>query len=117
MNIPFVSFHLAVLVYRAMNVAAAPTATTPLRRLALHSTSTCATQASAYGQCILATYKDVKKDACKAEFLQFGQCLREAVCELLFNFRNLLTRSTDEAEMVTYGDRKIPSAPSDKHRC
>ncbi|KAF9820315.1 hypothetical protein IEO21_01529 [Rhodonia placenta] len=52
---------------------------TPLRRLALHSTSTCSAQASAYGKCILSTYTDVKKDACKEEFAKFGACLREAV--------------------------------------
>ncbi|KZT11043.1 uncharacterized protein LAESUDRAFT_644223 [Laetiporus sulphureus 93-53] len=55
-------------------------AMTPLQRLAMHSTSTCASQASAYGKCILATYTDVKKDACKEEFSKFGACLREAVC-------------------------------------
>ncbi|KAH9930384.1 hypothetical protein B0H21DRAFT_699987 [Amylocystis lapponica] len=53
---------------------------TPLRRLAVHSTSTCSAHASAYGKCILATYTDVKKDACKEEFAKFGACLREAVC-------------------------------------
>ncbi|KAI0074166.1 hypothetical protein K474DRAFT_1573434, partial [Panus rudis PR-1116 ss-1] len=53
--------------------------TTPLRRLAVASTTTCATQASAYGKCILATYTDVRKDACKDEFAKFGACLREAV--------------------------------------
>ncbi|KAI8993909.1 hypothetical protein BD414DRAFT_394563, partial [Trametes punicea] len=52
---------------------------TPLRRLALHSTTTCAAVASAYGKCILATYTDVQKDACKEEFAKFGACLREAV--------------------------------------
>ncbi|KAI0314093.1 hypothetical protein OF83DRAFT_1032275, partial [Amylostereum chailletii] len=53
--------------------------TRPLRRLALHSTTTCATQASAYGKCILDTYTDVHKDICKAEFDKFGTCLRQAV--------------------------------------
>ena len=58
----------------------APAATTtPLRRLAVASTTTCSQQASAYGKCILATYTDVKKDACKEEFAKFGACLREAV--------------------------------------
>ncbi|EPQ57391.1 hypothetical protein GLOTRDRAFT_38198 [Gloeophyllum trabeum ATCC 11539] len=50
-----------------------------LRRFALHATSTCATQAEAYGKCILATYTDVRKDACKEEFAKFGACLRESV--------------------------------------
>lgn len=67
--------------FRTMNptVATSQTAATPLCRLALHSTSTCATQAAAYGQCILGVYQDVKKDVCKEEFAKFGQCLREAV--------------------------------------
>ncbi|KAH7927134.1 hypothetical protein BV22DRAFT_990070, partial [Leucogyrophana mollusca] len=52
---------------------------TPLRQLALHSTTTCSTHATAYGKCILATYTDVKKDVCQQEFEKFGQCLREAV--------------------------------------
>ncbi|KAI5116754.1 hypothetical protein M0805_008367 [Coniferiporia weirii] len=58
---------------------AASQATTPLRRLALHSTTTCGAHASTYGKCILATYTDVKRDACKAEFEQFGRCLRESM--------------------------------------
>ncbi|TBU31565.1 hypothetical protein BD309DRAFT_856206 [Dichomitus squalens] len=55
------------------------TTTTPLRRLALHSTTTCSAAASAYGKCILATYTDVQKDSCKEAFDKFGQCMREAV--------------------------------------
>ncbi|GJE95455.1 hypothetical protein PsYK624_116390 [Phanerochaete sordida] len=54
-------------------------ATTPLKKLALHSTVTCAAQATDYGKCILATYTDIKKDACKEEFAKFGACLREAM--------------------------------------
>ncbi|KAJ3758205.1 hypothetical protein EV361DRAFT_836246 [Lentinula raphanica] len=53
--------------------------TKPLKRLAVHATTTCAEQASVYGKCILATYTDVRKDICKAEFDKFGRCLREAV--------------------------------------
>ncbi|KAF9241525.1 hypothetical protein BU15DRAFT_36688, partial [Melanogaster broomeanus] len=52
---------------------------TPLKRLALHSTTTCSAQATAYGKCILATYTDVRKDSCKQEFEKFGLCLRQAV--------------------------------------
>jgi hypothetical protein len=52
---------------------------TPLRRLAYHSTTTCAAQASIYGKCILASYTDLKKDACREEFAKFGRCLRNAV--------------------------------------
>ena len=54
-------------------------ASTPLRRFAHASTTSCAAQASDYGRCILATYTDVRKDACKAEFERFGACLRSVV--------------------------------------
>ncbi|KAH9839544.1 uncharacterized protein C8Q71DRAFT_517263 [Rhodofomes roseus] len=57
----------------------AATTLTPLRRFATHTTTTCSVQASAYGKCILATYTDVRKDACKEEFAKFGACLREAM--------------------------------------
>ena len=57
----------------------APAALTPLKRFAKASTTTCAAQATAYGKCILATYTDVQKDICKAEFEQFGKCMRDAV--------------------------------------
>ncbi|KAJ7322852.1 hypothetical protein DFH08DRAFT_351882 [Mycena albidolilacea] len=57
----------------------AATTKTPLARLALHSTATCAVQASGYGKCILATYTDVTKDVCKDEFALFAKCLREAM--------------------------------------
>ncbi|TCD69821.1 hypothetical protein EIP91_006134 [Steccherinum ochraceum] len=59
--------------------APVPSANTPLRRLAVASTTTCSQQASVYGKCILATYTDVKKDSCKDEFMKFGACLREAM--------------------------------------
>ncbi|KAJ7512580.1 hypothetical protein B0H11DRAFT_1951784 [Mycena galericulata] len=55
------------------------TTTTPLRRLAVHSTATCSIQASSYGKCVLATYTDVTKDVCKEEFVKFAKCLREAM--------------------------------------
>jgi hypothetical protein len=58
--------------------------TTPLRRLAQHTTVTCAAQASVYGKCIVATYADVRKDSCKEEFAKFGACVREAVSTLDF---------------------------------
>ncbi|KAJ3735769.1 hypothetical protein DFJ43DRAFT_1056966 [Lentinula guzmanii] len=53
--------------------------TKPLKRLAVHATTTCAEQASAYGKCILATYTDVRRDICKEEFDKFGRCLHEAM--------------------------------------
>lgn len=51
----------------------------PLKRLAVHSTTTCAPQAAKYGKCIVASYKDVSKDMCKEEFFEFQKCLRQAV--------------------------------------
>lgn len=67
------------LVRLTMQNAVNSNATTPLKRLALHSTVTCSAQASEYGKCILATYTDIRKDACKEEFAKFGACLRQAV--------------------------------------
>ncbi|KAG1765508.1 hypothetical protein EV702DRAFT_68453 [Suillus placidus] len=62
-----------------MQTAKTSTTVTPLRQLALHSTTTCSSHATAYGKCILAVYADVRKDSCKQEFEKFGQCLREAM--------------------------------------
>jgi len=82
--------------------SATTTATKPLQRLALHSTSTCASQAAAYGKCILATYTDVKKDACAEHFAEFGRCLRTAVRlrYLLHHIPTELTNVLDEAQVV-----------------
>ncbi|KAL4073989.1 hypothetical protein J3A83DRAFT_4050125, partial [Scleroderma citrinum] len=55
------------------------TMSTPLKRLAFHSTTTCSVEAAEYGKCILATYTDVRKDSCQREFEKFGQCLRQVV--------------------------------------
>ncbi|OAX43324.1 hypothetical protein K503DRAFT_681420 [Rhizopogon vinicolor AM-OR11-026] len=63
-----------------MQTAKTQAASTPLRQLALHSTTTCSAHATAYAKCILLTYTDVRKDSCKREFDKFGQCLRETVC-------------------------------------
>ncbi|KAF8603664.1 hypothetical protein BDV93DRAFT_523132 [Ceratobasidium sp. AG-I] len=52
--------------------------TRPLLRLAKASTS-CATQAKTYGQCILANYQDVRRDMCAAEFVQFKNCVQTAM--------------------------------------
>ena len=81
--------------------SATTTTTKPLQRLALHSTSTCSSQAAAYGKCILATYTDVQKDACAEQFAEFGKCLRTAVR----HFRSgctpgQLTDVSDEAQVV-----------------
>ena len=65
-----------------MTLPSSSAAPTPLRRFAFHSTTTCATQASEYGKCILKNYTDVRKDACKEEFAKFGACLRTAVSTL-----------------------------------
>ncbi|TFK75376.1 hypothetical protein BDN72DRAFT_757716 [Pluteus cervinus] len=63
---------------------------TPLRQFAYHTTTTCAIQASVYGKCIVATYTDVKKDTCKAEFDNFSKCLQDAVRPLPSNPRKSL---------------------------
>ncbi|KAF5376721.1 hypothetical protein D9615_007802 [Tricholomella constricta] len=52
---------------------AATSQQTPLKKFALHSTSTCSARASVYGKCILAGYTDVRKDMCKEEFAQFDE--------------------------------------------
>ncbi|KAI0699567.1 hypothetical protein BC835DRAFT_1267692 [Cytidiella melzeri] len=77
-----------------MSVPASNIASTPLRRLALHSTTTCAAQASSYGKCILKTYTDVRKDACKEEFAKFGACLRTAVSTRSQSFIHIQLRYT-----------------------
>ncbi|KAF7323689.1 hypothetical protein MKEN_00589800 [Mycena kentingensis (nom. inval.)] len=59
--------------------ASSTKAVSPLRRFAAHTTTTCASQASVYGKCILASYTDVKQDMCKEEFALFAQCLRQAM--------------------------------------
>jgi len=59
-----------------MNAVKQPT---PLKRLALHTTTTCASQATVYAKCIVANYTDVSKDLCKDQFLLFRDCVREAV--------------------------------------
>ncbi|KLO15388.1 hypothetical protein SCHPADRAFT_265832 [Schizopora paradoxa] len=59
--------------------SSSPTAISPLRRLAVHSTTTCSSHAAAYGKCILKSYTDMKKDACKDEFEKFGKCMHEAM--------------------------------------
>ena len=51
----------------------------PLKRLAEASTITCAESAGLYGKCIAARYTDISKDACKAEFTTFIQCVQKAV--------------------------------------
>ncbi|KIY46773.1 hypothetical protein FISHEDRAFT_31127, partial [Fistulina hepatica ATCC 64428] len=54
-------------------------AQSPIKRLALHSTSTCAAQAAIYGKCIVKSYTDVRKGMCQAEWDNFSSCMREAV--------------------------------------
>lgn len=51
----------------------------PIKQLALHVTLTCVPQAKIYGKCIVATYTDVRKDVCKAEFESFARCVQAAV--------------------------------------
>ncbi|KAJ7054432.1 hypothetical protein C8F01DRAFT_995419 [Mycena amicta] len=69
-----------------MNPAGPSKGTSPLGRFAVHTTTTCGSQASMYGKCILASYTDVRKDMCKAEFALFAQCLRQAVRAQFLSF-------------------------------
>ena len=94
-----------------MSTATTSSTTTPLKRLALHSTVTCAAQANQYGKCILTTYTDVRKDACKEEFANFGACLREAVSCIMS--RTVQARSTplDEAQVVTFARAEKAKLP------
>ena len=64
-----------------MSVPVSPSAS-PIRRLATAATATCADQAKAYGQCILTSYGDARKDMCAAEFAKFKACLQTAVCPI-----------------------------------
>lgn len=41
--------------------------------------ASCPAQATAYGQCIAASYKDVQKDMCKKEFDAFKSCVQQVV--------------------------------------
>ncbi|KAF9057810.1 hypothetical protein BJ165DRAFT_1333846 [Panaeolus papilionaceus] len=56
-----------------------PAAQRPIQRLAVATTKTCAGEASAYGKCIVASYTDISKEACKREFEKFKACVTEAV--------------------------------------
>jgi hypothetical protein len=58
----------------------------PLKRFATAATVTCATAGKAYGQCILASYQDVKKDMCHKEFLAFKECVQTAVSIIILVF-------------------------------
>ncbi|KAF8510572.1 hypothetical protein BU17DRAFT_55268 [Hysterangium stoloniferum] len=51
----------------------------PIRKLASAATVTCAASAKIYGQCILASYTDARKDVCAAEFRQFKTCVQTAM--------------------------------------
>ncbi|KAI8992080.1 hypothetical protein BDF20DRAFT_812789 [Mycotypha africana] len=41
--------------------------------------SSCSMQATAYGQCILASYKDVHVNMCQSEFQAFKDCVQRSV--------------------------------------
>ncbi|KAG9076031.1 hypothetical protein FS749_012237 [Ceratobasidium sp. UAMH 11750] len=50
----------------------------PILKLAKASTA-CSAQAKAYGQCVLTSYQDARKDMCAAEFSQFKECVQAAM--------------------------------------
>ncbi|CED83067.1 hypothetical protein [Phaffia rhodozyma] len=39
----------------------------------------CAVSSTAYGQCILARYKDVERGMCEAEFQAFKACIQKSI--------------------------------------
>ncbi|KZS98316.1 hypothetical protein SISNIDRAFT_139023 [Sistotremastrum niveocremeum HHB9708] len=61
---------------QAGKIMTASQSTTPLKRLAAACTTSCAVQAKEYGQCILASYTDVKRDMCAPEFAKFKNCVQ-----------------------------------------
>ncbi|CAE6422084.1 unnamed protein product [Rhizoctonia solani] len=50
----------------------------PILKLAQASKS-CTAPAKAYGQCMLASYQDARKDMCNAEFIEFKNCVQAAM--------------------------------------
>jgi NADH dehydrogenase [ubiquinone] 1 alpha subcomplex assembly factor 8 len=87
-----------------------PAKISPIKRFATATTVTCSTSAVAYGECILKSYQDVRKDMCQKEFLAFKDCVQTAVrVSRIPHFckRSLsLTFSADEAQMVMNGREK-----------
>ncbi|KAI8344884.1 hypothetical protein EDC96DRAFT_521855 [Choanephora cucurbitarum] len=43
------------------------------------SVASCPAQATAYGQCIALSYKDVQKNMCQKEFEAFKQCVQQVM--------------------------------------
>ncbi|KAI7870503.1 uncharacterized protein EV154DRAFT_570881 [Mucor mucedo] len=41
--------------------------------------ASCPAQATAYGQCIASSYKDVQKDMCQKEFAAFKSCVQQVL--------------------------------------
>ncbi|KAJ5618862.1 hypothetical protein N7510_002846 [Penicillium lagena] len=50
-----------------------PTKTRPVEKFA-KATAKCATEAAAYGKCVVADYNSVHKDMCAKEFLRLKDC-------------------------------------------
>ncbi|KAK6457418.1 uncharacterized protein RJT20DRAFT_127639 [Scheffersomyces xylosifermentans] len=46
----------------------------PAKRL-IETTAKCATEGTAYGECVLKNYTAMSHNACEKEFLQFKQCI------------------------------------------
>lgn len=75
------------------------------------SVASCPAQATAYGQCIVASYKDVQQGMCQKEFEAFKSCVQQAVsvsfCTIgnvtdLFFTHFQFIFILDEEEMVEY---------------
>ena len=64
--------------------------TQPLKTLAKASKS-CAGQSAAYGKCIAASYHDVSKDMCQAEFAAFKDCVQVGILITTYCMTTTLT--------------------------
>jgi NADH dehydrogenase [ubiquinone] 1 alpha subcomplex assembly factor 8 len=88
-----------------------PAKISPIKRFATATTVTCSKPAAAYGECILKSYQDVRKDMCQKEFLAFKNCVQTAVrVSQIPRFREMSQFLTffavDEAQMVMMGGRR-----------
>jgi hypothetical protein len=84
-------------------MTAPATQTTPLRRFAVAAVSTCAGQASEYGQCIVRSYSDVQKNMCAKEFQSFKACMQKAVRSMLHDYTvHIFISNAVEAQVLVH---------------
>lgn len=109
-----------VIAYSSMTSTSAAFKKSPLAKLATATTINCAPQAKIYGQCVLASYNNARKDMCAAEFAQFKACLQSAVGPFSCSFSPkydiiyiylilMFIQPVVETEMVKERKKKKPS--------